>query len=245
MNDSQLDFHLGRLLDDAADAYRPAPDVHRLQRRLAGRGRRSMALVLGAAAGIALVGGTALAFQAQREAGRLQPASEPSTVTTAHIEHPPFATPPVTTREETSTSAVPSTVKTAEPGTTQPKTTEPKTTEPKTTEPKSTVPASTEPATTNAPTEPTTTTSPAVAFTAYQYYGSASGTPPIEIFYGNAPPGAAVVVECLYGRVEGHASDAGIWQIHIGFVDAPVGTPFQVQVIYNGTVTKFWFTRIG
>ena len=235
MNEFDPDIHLGRLLDDAAAEYRPVPDVLRLQRQLATtHRRRGAAVVFSVAAGLALVGGTALAYKAQHEASRLQPAEHTPTVTSEKPDRPPFGEDkPVPTptgepdKDTTSTEKTEpaSTEKVHEPVVTKPKTTEPPNTEPK-------------------PTEPTVSVPEAVEWTVNQLYGSCDSAPPFDVFYGTATPGERITIESAWGFADGTADEHGNWEIRIEFPDAPVGEAFKVGVSYQGVLTKFWFTRL-
>ncbi|MDO8389852.1 MAG: hypothetical protein Q7V57_05135 [Actinomycetota bacterium] len=234
---NEFDFHLGRLLDDAAAEYRPVPDVQRLQRQLATHRRRGAAIVLGVAAGLALVGGTALAYSVQQaDAPRLQPADHSPTVTSAKPSKPPFGTDTTTPSSEPvkdtspTETAAPSSEVAVQPPATAPKATAPKTTQPKTTEPK--------------PTEPTVSVPDTVAWSVFQMYGSCDSTPPFDVFYGTATPGVRITVESAWGFADGTADEHGNWEIRIEFPDSPVGEPFRVGVRYEGVLTKFWFTRL-
>ena len=230
-------FDLDRLLDDAADSYRPHPNSKRLDALLTRRSNvRRATVILGAAAAVLLMGSAAWAFRAdeQRRLGPAQPeqVTEP-TRTTVEKTLPTFTT----VEKDESDGTL--------PDGTEPKPTEPPATAPKPTEPKSTVPKPTEPKTTEPkPTDPPTT-EPKYVLLANQMYGSCSENPPYDVFYGTTKPGAIVVIESEYSnRIDVHANELGEFEIHVDFfVEAPIGVPFKVYVVSGPYTTKFWFTH--
>ncbi len=257
---------LGRLLDDAAASFDPTPDPGRLHRMLGGGARRRGGVILfSAAASLALLGGATWALQGGGQSGRIAPAQSTEHEAPTRTSEKPLE--PETTDERPD--------ETDGPDHTEPKDTEPKDTEPKDTEPKDTEPDGTEPPkdetttskpgqdppTTPKPTDPPTTephdteppdteppaTDPPVEYewSAFQTYGECEASPPFDVFYGTAAPGAKIVIEAAYGRKVGYANESGHWEIRIEFPEAPIGEPFQVWVASNGNLDDFWFKRLG
>ena len=259
MNDSHdhlMDGLLGRLLDEAAASYEPLPDPARLQRLVSPGRRRGAVMLFSAAACLAFMGGAALAIHNDGEPEqRLTPGGELSdrTTTTGHKEEadeplhpdegeldPPKATEPKPTEPDGWDEPRPTEPKPTEP--TEPKPTEPtapKPTEPKPTEP--TAPKPTEP-TEPKPTEPTEP-EPVWPWSANQAYGQGSDSPPFDVFYGTAAPGAKIVIEAKWGRVVGYANEEGQWELHITFPESPIGEPFKVWVVSGDHTELFWFTH--
>lgn len=261
---NEPDFHLERLLDDAANSFQPVMNEARLAHALAGRNRRRGLIVIStAAACMALLAGTAFAFRGDGPQ-RVSPANrEPSRTTEPTRTEPadsepkptgPKATDPESTEptetkptdEESSTTAPdgePTTTSRTEPPVTEPKNTEPKNTEPPTTEPKNTEPPTTEPKST----EPTTTEggSEPVQWSAFQYNGQSDATPPYSVFYGTAEPGSIVLIASPYGGRDKLVGENGTWEVKVYFPDAPLNEPFQVWVSSGDHLDDFWFKRVG
>ena len=242
------DFDLGRMMDDAVAHHRPIADPAHLTTLMGGapRGRRSAALVLGAAACFALFGTTALALHASQAR---------TTIAPGHTDdHPvgPTSPPPTepsqpgsitTLAHETHDSTT--TVHVVEPTTAAP--TEPPRTEPATTTKTTEHPTTTvhhEPTTTVPHTEPSTTVH-TYEWSARQVYETGNGSPAPDTFAGTAQPGAVITITSEYGGATGTANGNGQWEIHVGFVDAPVGTQFQVHVDSGDHHAVFYFTRLS
>jgi hypothetical protein len=102
------------------------------------------------------------------------------------------------------------------------------------------------------PSPPTTTRPPkddrppAVAFTAHNVYGECSETPPFDVYYGTAAPGATITVRSEFGFGSATADAEGRWEIMVFFPEAPIGTSILVIVRDDeGNATRFEFVRTG
>jgi hypothetical protein len=241
-------FPLDRLLADAAADFHPTPDPARLEAMLGSQHRRRGFVVLSSAAAcLALLGGTVLAFRGDDSSAKLAPSqqqeqpdsTEPKT-TDPKVTQPDDTEPKVTEPDETEP-------KVTEPPTTgegdAPKTTEPKTTEPKTTEPKVTEPPTTEPK----PTDPPTTEpeGDGVAWSAHQAYGVCEEDPPFDVFYGTAQPGSTITVTSDFGGGTTTAGEGGEWELRVYFPEAPIGQKIKVWVSSGEHLDDFWFKRLG
>ena len=265
-------FPLDRLLDEAAAAYHPAPDPARLEAMLGSyHRRRGFVVFSSAAACLALLGGTVLAFRGDDSSAKLAPAQQqeqpdstepkvtetkltvPKTTepkTTEPDDTEPKVTEPPTTDE--ADAPKPTGPPAAEPKTTEPKSTEPKSTEPKTTEPKPTNPPSTAPKPTDPPTTDPTTTKPegdgdgeGVAWSAHQVHGVCDDDPPFDVFYGTAQPGSTITVSSGFGGGTTTAGENGEWELRVYFPEAPIGQKIKVWVSSGEHLDDFWFKRLG
>ncbi|MBI4882738.1 MAG: hypothetical protein HY826_01635 [Actinobacteria bacterium] len=238
--------HLGRLFEEAIAHYDALPDVPRFERLLVERHRRRAGLVIwSAAACLALIGGSAFAFNQQdTEDHRLAPAhsqvdGEADTTAVKTTEHRPDKTVPDGGRDPIDKTTV------AEPATTEPHE-EPATTEKQgtdhTTAPKNTEPKSTEPG----DGETTTTDGTPWEWSVHQVYFTSDAEPPQEVFWGTANPGDKITIESEYGYTKVFADDGnGEWEAHITFEGAPVGVAFQVWVHAPYHDEVFSFTYLG
>ena len=235
-NHDHLDDLLGRLLDDAAASYQPIPDPARLDRLVSPGRRRGAVMLFSAAACLAFMGGAALAIHNdQPSEQRLTPGGELSDRTTTSGEKNEE-------RDDLDPDGDGDGDQVDEPRPTEPKRTEPDgwdEPEPKPTEP--TQPKPTEP-TEPKPTEPTEP-EPVWPWSAHQAYGSSSDSPPSDVFYGTAKPGAKIVIEANWGRAVGYANEEGQWEIHISFPESPIGEAFKVWVVSGDHTEVFWFTH--
>ncbi len=232
-------FDLDGLLSAAADDFSPSHDPGRLTSLITRRSRRRrVAVVLGAAASVVLLGSVALAFRADDSRPRLGPANDEQITEptrTTEESRKPLTTEPKDDADEVDVTEPKDEVDVTEPKNTEPKTTKPKTTEPKNTEPKDTEPDNTEPK----------DTEPDYELVAYQVYGSCAENPPFDVFYGTAAPGAQVIVYSEWSEpADVTADENGDWEIRVYFsADAPIGQEFWVKVISGDFIRKFWFTH--
>ncbi len=94
--------------------------------------------------------------------------------------------------------------------------------------------------------EPKDEEPPTVEFSAHQEYGSSSASPPFDVFYGTAKPGAGIFVESGYGSGRTEATSKGHWEIKVTFPEAPVGKEFRVVIeSTDGGRAMFEFHRKG
>ncbi len=94
--------------------------------------------------------------------------------------------------------------------------------------------------------QPRPTDPPRIEFTANQRYGASEATPPHDVFWGTAPPGATIHIESEYGGRTVRASTKGRWEAKVTFPEAPVGHPFRVVVeSSDGGRAEFEFVRVG
>ena len=94
--------------------------------------------------------------------------------------------------------------------------------------------------------EPKDEEPPKTEFSAHQKYGSSSASPPYDVFYGTAKPGAGIFVESEYGGGRTEANSKGHWEIKVKFPEAPVGKEFRVVIeSTDGGRAVFEFHRKG
>ena len=95
------------------------------------------------------------------------------------------------------------------------------------------VPETTTTTTTKAPEEE-------IEFTAYNVYGTCDESPPYDVYWGTAPPGAPIYVESEYGSGSTTANENGDWELKVYFPEAPAEKEFTVKVKDNKG-NKFYF----
>lgn len=94
--------------------------------------------------------------------------------------------------------------------------------------------------------EPKKEDPPKVAFSAHQKYGSSSASPPYDVFYGTATPGAKIWVGSEYGDASTSANSGGNWEVKVKFPESPVGKAIRVVVESNDGGRKvFEFVNKG
>ncbi len=97
--------------------------------------------------------------------------------------------------------------------------------------PSTTQPPPEEPAPTTTTTHPPEEEPPRdVEFSAHQTYGSCEETPPYDVFYGTAEPGATITITSAYGGGSTTANEDGAWEKHVTFPEAPYAVVFAVTV---------------
>lgn len=82
-------------------------------------------------------------------------------------------------------------------------------------------------------------------FDAKQTYGVCDQTPPYDVFYGTAAPGALVKIKSEFGNGATYAGKDGSWEIKVFFPDAPLGKTFPVKAWSDGAYEYFEFTATG
>ena len=82
-----------------------------------------------------------------------------------------------------------------------------------------------------------------IDFTAYATYGSCLETPPYDVYYGTAEPGAKITISSKYGNGTTTADVEGNWEKKVKFPEAPYGKTFLVTVNDDaGNKKTFEFT---
>ncbi|NHZ70157.1 MAG: hypothetical protein GWP18_00775, partial [Proteobacteria bacterium] len=84
----------------------------------------------------------------------------------------------------------------------------------------------------------------AVAFKAFQTYGSCGEEIPYDVFYGAAQPGSTIKAKSAYGGNSVVANENGKWEMKVKFPEAPSGKPFTVTLkASSGGSQQFSFTN--
>ena len=78
--------------------------------------------------------------------------------------------------------------------------------------------------------EPKDEKPPSVEFSAHQKYGSSAASPPYDLFWGTATPGAKIFIESEYGSKQVTANSKGGWEAKVYFPEAPIGKAFRVVI---------------
>jgi Glucodextranase, domain B len=84
-----------------------------------------------------------------------------------------------------------------------------------------------------------------VEWSAHQQYGSCDESPPYDVFWGTASPGATVWIASPYGGKTVEANGDGHWEAKVHFTEVPAGKYFEVVIEGDGHRNVFGFTYTG
>jgi outer membrane biosynthesis protein TonB len=84
-----------------------------------------------------------------------------------------------------------------------------------------------------------------VEWSAHQQYGSCGESPPYDVFWGTATPGAKIWIASPYGGKTVEANGDGHWEAKVVFYEVPAGKTFEVVIEGDGHRNVFGFTYTG